>query len=203
MPLPAVFITPCLPSKATQPPSGSDWAHEIKHDGYRLMLCRDGMRVRCFTKNTHDWADRFPAIVEAALRISATSFMIDGEAVVLNEDGRSDFNALRSHSREAVLLAFDLLEYNGDDLRGRPLSERKQQLRQLIGTTKRSCAIQYLDHIKGDGPAVFRHACSLGLEGIVSKRMDSPYRSGPSKMWLKSKNPASAAVRREREEEWR
>ena len=202
-PLPAVFITPCLPSKATHPPSGSDWAHEVKHDGYRLMLCRDGDRVRCFTKNSHDWADRFPAIVEAALRISATSFLIDGEAAVLNDDGRSDFNALRSRSSEAVLLAFDLLEYNGNDLRGLPLSERKKRLGLLIGTTKRSRALQYVEHIKGDGPAVFRHVCSLGLEGIVSKRMDSPYRSGPSTIWLNSKNPASAAARREREEEWR
>ena len=117
------------------------------------------MRVRCFTKNTHDWADRFPAIVEAALphQCHVLPDRRRGRGT-LNEDGRSDFNALRSHSREAVLLAFDLLEYNGDDLRGQPLSERKKQLRQLIGTTKRSCAIQYVDHIKGDGPAVFRHA---------------------------------------------
>ena len=88
LPLPADFITPCLPSKATQPPFGPDWAHEIKHDGYRLMLCRDSDRVRCFTKNSHDWADRFPAIVEAALRISATSFLIDGEAAILGETAR-------------------------------------------------------------------------------------------------------------------
>ena len=162
-----------------------------------------GSRVRCFTKNSHDWADRFPAIVEAALRLKATSFLIDGEAVILGEDGTSDFKALRTRSSEAVLLAFDLLEVDGNDLRELPLIERKKQLRRLIGTSKRRRAIQYVDHIKGDGPAVFRHACSLGLEGIVSKRMDAPYRSGPSKTWLKSKNPASAAVRREREEEWR
>ena len=93
--------------------------------------------------------------------------------------------------------------YDGDDLRELPLIERKQQLRPLIGTTKRWRAIQYVDHIKDDGPTVFRYVCSMGLEGIVSKRMDLPCRSGPSKMWLKSKNPASAAVRREREEEWR
>jgi len=203
MPLPAVFITPCLPSKAERPPSGPDWAHEIKHDGYRLMVCRDGMRVRCFTKNSHDWADRFPAIVEAALRIDATSFLIDGEAVILNDDGRSDFNALRSRSREAALLAFDLRQHDGHDLRGLSLMMRKKKLSRLISTAKRWRAIQYVDHIKGDGPAVYQHACSLGLEGIVSKRLDSPYRSGPSKTWIKSKNPLSQAVRREREEEWR
>ena len=93
------FIKPCLPSKATRPPSGSLWVHEIKHDGYRLMVRRDGARVRCFTKNGYDWAARFPAIVNAALRIKATSFLIDGEAVIARDDGMPDFRALRSRSR--------------------------------------------------------------------------------------------------------
>ena len=201
---PSGFIEPCLPSKADQPPSGSDWVHEIKHDGYRLMVRRDGERVRLFTKNGHDWADRFPAIVDAALRLEAQSFLIDGEAAVLNDDdGTTDFNALRSRGHEALLLAFDLLEHHGNDLRELPLIERKRRLVRLIGKAKRWRAIQYVDHIKGDGPAVFKHVCSLALEGIVSKRMDAPYRSGPSRTWVKSKNPESAAARREREEEWR
>ena len=102
-----------------------------------------------------------------------------------------------------MLLAFDLLELNGNDLRKLSLMMRKRQLRRLIDTGKRWRAIQYIEHVTGDGPAVFGAACSMGLEGIVSKRLDSPYRSGPSKTWLKSKNPASEAVRREREEEWR
>jgi bifunctional non-homologous end joining protein LigD len=104
--------------------------HEIKHDGYRLMVRRDGSRIRCFTRNGHDWADRFPAIVEAAARLKAQSFLIDGEAVIASDDGTPDFRALRSKRRgsEAVLFAFDLIEHDGDDLHRLPLIERKRRL---------------------------------------------------------------------------
>ena len=201
--LPSGFIEPCLPSKVDRPPSGPLWVHEIKHDGYRLMVRRDGSRVRCFTRNGHDWTDRFPAIVDVARSLKATSFLIDGEAVILGDDGSSSFNALRSKRQgEAVLVAFDLLEQSGSDLRDLPLIERKRQLIKLIGRTRWS-SIQYSAHLKGSGASVLAHACRLGLEGIVSKRADAPYRSGLSNVWLKSKNPASAAVRREHEEEWR
>jgi len=196
------FITPCLPSKATQPPSGPLWIHEIKHDGYRLMVRREGARVRCYTKNGHDWADRFPAIVVAVLRIKAKSVLIDGEAVIPRADGMSDFNALRSQGRnhEALLYAFDLIAHDGDDLRGVALIDRKQRLAELLSQDQQ--VIQFVEHLAHDGATVFDHACRMGLEGIVSKRTDAPYRGGPSKVWLKSKNPASEAVRREREEEW-
>ena len=118
MGLPSGFIKPCLPTKVFRPPSGSLWVHEIKHDGYRLMVRRDGLRVRCFTRNGNDWADRFPSIVEAAARLEAHSFLIDGEVVIISIDGMSDFYALRSRRRgpEAVLYAFDLLEHDGADL---------------------------------------------------------------------------------------
>ena len=201
MPHPKGFIAPCLPSKVATPPTGSLWVHEIKHDGYRLMVRRDGSRVRCFTKGGHDWADRFPAIAEAALRLKVTSFYIDGEAVILGDDGTHDFRALRSRGREATLVAFDLLQHDGADLCDMPLIERKHRLAQLLDGGKRP-AIQY-SHLTGDGPTVFDHVCRMGLEGIVSKRTDAPYRSGPSRVWLKSKNPASDAVRRESEEQWR
>src|SRR4029077_4808631 len=130
MAFPSGFIEPCQPSKATRPPSGPLWVHEIKHDGYRLMVRRDGERVRCFTRNGHDWADRFPAIVEAALRIQASSFLIDGEAVIARDDGTPDFHALRSKRRgsDAVLYAFDLIEHDGKDLRDLPLIDRKWRL---------------------------------------------------------------------------
>ena len=96
---PSGFIEPCRPSKAARPPSGPLWVHEIKHDGFRLMVRREGSRVRCFTKGGHDWADRFPAIVETASRIQASSFLIDGEAVIARDDELPDFHALRSKRR--------------------------------------------------------------------------------------------------------
>jgi bifunctional non-homologous end joining protein LigD len=197
------FIRPCLPSRASRPPSGPLWVHEIKHDGYRLMVRRDGSRVRCFTRNGHDWADRFPAIVDAAKRIKAVSFLIDGEAVIQRDDGTPDFRALRSKHRghEAVLFAFDLIEHDGADLRDLPLIERKRRLARLIGRSMRR-SIRFVEHLTDDGQIVFDHVCRMGLEGIVSKRTDAPYRSGPSRAWVKTKNQASEAVRREREEDW-
>src|SRR6185295_11467341 len=139
MALPSGFIKPCLPSKVSRPPTGSLWVHEIKHDGYRLMVRRDGLRVRCFTRNGNDWADRFPSIVEAAARLEAHSFLIDGEVVIISIDGMPDFYALRSRRRgpEAVLYAFDLLEHNGADLRDLLLLERKQRLARLVGRAER------------------------------------------------------------------
>ena len=99
-----------------------------------------------------------------------------------------------------MLYAFDLIEHDGNDLRDLPLLERKRRLARLIGRAKH--AIRFVEHLAGDGPTVLEHVCRMGLEGIVSKRTDAPYRSGSSKMWLKSKNPGSEAVRREREEDW-
>ena len=117
-------------------------------------------------------------------------------------DGMSDFRALRSRARghEAMLYGFDLLALDGADLRELPLIQRKRLLARLIGRAKH--AIRFVEHLTDDGATVFEHVCRMGLEGIVSKRVDAPYRGGPSRTWLKSKNPASEAVRREREEEW-
>jgi bifunctional non-homologous end joining protein LigD len=130
--------------------------------------------------------------------------VIDGEAVIARDDGTPDFHALRSKRRghEAMLFAFDLIEHDGDDLRDLPLIERKRRLKKLLGRAKRR-AIRFVEHLTIDGPTIFEHVCRMGLEGVVSKRVDAPYRSGPSKVWVKAKNPASDAVRREREEEWR
>jgi len=126
--------------------------------------------------------------------------MLDGEAVVLSDDGRPDFHALRTRrtGHAVVLYAFDLIEHDGDDLRKLPLIERKRRLAKAAQPGQAPSG-----SLTGDGPTVFEHVCRMGLEGIVSKRTDAPYRSGPSRTWLKSKNPASETVRREREEEWR
>jgi bifunctional non-homologous end joining protein LigD len=200
----AGFIEPCQPVVAIRPPPGDDWLHEIKHDGYRLMARRDGAGIRLITRGGHEWTDRFPSVVAALNMLKVTSCIIDGEVVVAREDGVSCFNSLRSGSRvklEAKLCAFDLIELDGADLRRVAIEERKRALERLL----RRCrpGLQLIDHVYGDGDVVFRKICALGLEGIVSKRKGSSYRSGQSRDWLKSKNPASPAVRRETEEDWR
>src|SRR5262249_13026449 len=171
--LPAGFVIPAQPIKASKPPSGSDWVHEIKHDGYRLIVRRDGPTVRLYTRNAYDWTARLPAIATAAERIKAESFTIDGEAVVLGPDGLSRFDELlrrRDAARTAILYAFDLIEHDGEDLRNRPFLDRKAALALLLRDTKAGVLLN--EHVIGNGPTVFEHACRLGAEGIVSKKVD-------------------------------
>ena len=125
---------PCIPTRGTKVPDRPEWLHEIKHDGYRLIVQREGQRVRLFTRNGHDWSDRYPRIIEAALRNRNRSFVIDGEAVLLGVDGRSDFNGLHSrrHDAEVEFYAFDMLVSDGEDLRKLPLSMRKTNLARLL-----------------------------------------------------------------------
>jgi bifunctional non-homologous end joining protein LigD len=197
------FVAPCIPSLAHKPPSGPGWVHEIKHDGYRLIVRRDGKAVRLFTRRGYDWTDRYPAIAGTAARLRAKSFTLDGEAVVSGSDGVAVFDALhrRRKATDAMLYAFDLLELNGEDLRPLPLSKRKDRLQRLL-LSRKTAGIALNEHIYADGAAVFRHACKLGLESIVSKRLTAPYLSGPSRDWLKVKNPASPAMIRAREGRW-
>jgi bifunctional non-homologous end joining protein LigD len=191
---------PCLPTAAKQVPAAPDWIHEIKHDGYRLIVHREGGRVRLFTRNGHDWSDRYPLIVEAALRIRSTSFVVDGEAVLLGVDGISDFNGLHSrrHNDKVQLYAFDILALDGDDLRKLPLHLRKNNLSRLLA--RRPEGIFVSEFEQGEiGPALFRKACEFGLEGIVSKRRDSAYRAGRSPSWIKVKNRTHPAMERVKE----
>jgi bifunctional non-homologous end joining protein LigD len=200
--LPAGFIAPCLPTKTPQPPTGALWLHEIKHDGFRVVACKSGATVRLYSRPGNDLTYRFPLIVESLARLRSRSCIIDGEAVACDDDGRPSFDRIRYRRNDAsvFLYAFDLLELNGDDLRRDPLEVRKATLSSVVA--KAGAGIRFNDHIEADGPTVFAHACKMGLEGIVSKRRDSPYRSGRSPDWLKSKNPACAAVKREAEEDW-
>jgi bifunctional non-homologous end joining protein LigD len=197
------FIAPCLPIKAKQPPRGDGWLHEIKHDGFRVIARKDGDRVRLYTRNGHDFSHRFPLIVEAVAALRSRSAIIDGEAVACGDDGVPSFDRIRyrRHDGDVFLYAFDLIELNGDDLRREPLSVRKATLASVLAKARAGVRLcEHLDH--DDGEVVFRHACKLGCEGIVSKRLGSPYRSGRSKDWLKFKNPAAPAVKREAEEDW-
>jgi bifunctional non-homologous end joining protein LigD len=196
------FCEPCLPSAVEQPPAGSDWIHEIKHDGFRLLARRGAAGVRLFTRNGHDWTERFPLIVAAAGALKARSCLIDGEAVACDGDGMPCFDRLRYRRQDGrvFLFAFDLIELDGDDLRREPIERRKVLLTRLLA--KAPEGLQVNDHIVEPGDVVFRHACQLGFEGLVSKRLGSPYRSGRSRHWVKSKNPAAPAVKREAEEDW-
>jgi ATP dependent DNA ligase domain len=128
------FIEPCIPTRAVNPPIGPDWAHEIKHDGYRLIVRREGGAVRLFTRRGYDWTDRYPAIAAAAVKLRSRSFTIDGEAVVVGVDGVAVFDALhrRQRAADAILYAFDLLELNAKDQRPSPLVERKAKLAKLL-----------------------------------------------------------------------
>jgi bifunctional non-homologous end joining protein LigD len=161
---------PALSSPASdRPPSGSNWIHEIKHDGYRLMARRDPVGIRLITRRGNDWTTRFPLVVEA---------------VCCDENCLAVFRALRQRRNEPE-----------------PIEVRKATLASILRKSRPGVWLNdHLEHPEGD--VVFRHACKMGLEGIVSKRLGSRYRSGRSPDWLKFKNPAAPAVRREAEEDW-
>jgi bifunctional non-homologous end joining protein LigD len=198
--LPTGFIPPCLPTKAHTPPSGALWLHEIKHDGFRVIARKDGERIRLYSRPGNGLTDRFPLIVEALARLRSRSCIVDGEAVCCDDNGRPSFDRIRYrwYDDSVFLYAFDLIELNGDDLRRDPLEVRKATLASLL--VKAGPGLRLNEHIEhDDGEVVFRHACKLGLEGIVSKRKGSPYRSGRSPDWLKMKNPAAPAVKWEAE----
>jgi bifunctional non-homologous end joining protein LigD len=194
--LPAGYIEPCLPTASDRPRSGAEWVHEIKHDGFRLMARRNGDRVRLYTRRGYDWSDRYPSIVEAISSLDASSALIDGEAVWCGKSGIAEFDKLRDRTadHEVFLYAFDLLELDGDDLRGQPLEKRKATLAELIAGGGHGLRLS--EHLDGDGANIFAHICKWALEGIVSKRRDSPYISGRSKSWIKVGNPDSAAMLR-------
>ena len=189
------FVEPCLPSQVARPPSGPDWLHEIKHDGFRLLARRGATGVRLFTRNGYDWTERFPLIVEALDELKATTCLIDGEAVTCNETGLAEFEGLGSRRGDVHLCAFDLLELDGRDLRSEPLTERRRLLGRLV--RKPRCGLVLNAQFEHEGPLVFEHACLLGFEGIVSKRKSSRYRSGRSRDWVKA-----PAATREIEEDW-
>ena len=190
---------PAIPTRGTKVPVSPDWIHEVKYDGFRLLVHRDGDRVRLFTRNGHDWSGRYPWIVESALKNRTKQFVIDGEAVVLGVVGVSDFEALYSgkHDDEVQLYVFDVLAADGEDLRRLPLSMRKTNL------ARRPDGIFVAPFEQGEiGPDLFRAACRTGLEGLVSKRRDRAYRGGRCNHWIKIKNPNSPAMKRAAEVDW-
>src|SRR6201995_4200333 len=193
--MPKRQFEPCLPARQTKVPTGADWIHEIKHDGYRLIVHRQDKVVRLFTRNGHDWTDRYPWIVQAALQNRSKHFVLDGEAVILGIDGNSNFDDLHSgkFNDEVQFYAFDMLAGDGDDLRKLPLSMRKANLQRLLA--RRPEGIFVAPFEQGEiGPELFRKACEFGLEGLVSKHRERAYRAGRSFNWVKVKNPQHPAM---------
>jgi bifunctional non-homologous end joining protein LigD len=178
-------------------PAGPEWFHEIKFDGYRLRVERDGDSVRLITRGGYDWTKRFPLDRWAALKNRRKHFVIDGEAVVLGVNGAFDFDALHSgkHNAEVQFCAFDVLAMDGEDIRDLPLSMRKTNLARLLRGRADGIFVSPFES-GAIGPDLFRRACEFGLEGLVSKRADRPYRGGRSKDWIKMKNRTHQAFER-------
>lgn len=205
------FVDPCVPVERKASPSGEDWLHEIKHDGYRGQAHFHDGTAAVFTRRGNDWAARMPTIAASIRALPVNNVILDGELVAIEAKGQSVFYELPSAitakstrvKARLIYYAFDLLYLDGFDLRGAPLSERKRVLQTLLHSTSGVQLIKYVDHISGGGDLVFEHACKLGLEGIVSKRTNSPYRSGRSSDWLKIKCPAWRDANRDRYEKMR
>lgn len=183
------FIKPMEPAQILGPPISDDWLHEIKYDGFRTQLVLDWAGARAFSRRGYDWSTRYWPAVQAAEKLPAKSFIIDGEMTALDADGKPDFHAMHSRMRwNAELLtfvAFDLLHLDGEDLRYMPLIERKDRLWELVKPAEG--IIQYSAHVQGNGLEFFNAVGRMGLEGVVSKRSESFYRSGKTEAWVKAK----------------
>jgi|SRR5208283_3084281 len=184
---PADFVIPAQPTLVTRPPAGDQWVHEVKHDGYRLLARKQAGQVTLWSRHATDLTDRFPRIAEAMRSLPVDDVLLDGEAVVLRPDGHSDFAALRTTrgADAAQFIAFDLLHLDGEDRRKLPLEIRRAELEALVDGVD----VMFSEAIEAEGAVVFEKAVELGLEGIVCKRLGSPYWSGPVRNWVKVKNP--------------
>jgi bifunctional non-homologous end joining protein LigD len=182
------FIKPQLATAVDHPPPRAGWIHEVKHDGYRTLLIIERRKARAYTRNGFDWTERYLGITKAAARLECRSAIIDGEVIVQNERGISDFDALksaiRSRPQSLIFCAFDLLHFNGKDFCDQPLLERRAKLRDLVPTNH---PFLFSEEFTGDAAAFFQACAHRQLEGIVSKLVSSKYRSGRSKTWLKTK----------------
>jgi bifunctional non-homologous end joining protein LigD len=180
------FIEPALATSIDKVPSGERWVHEIKFDGYRVQVHLRDAAVKVFTRRGNDWTNRFRKIAADAWHINPRSAIIDGEVVAPAADGTTDFsvlqNELKERSKKIVMVAFDLLCLNGHDLWKLPLFERKALLQKIIAETD----VQFSESFEVDGQEMYKHACSVGLEGVVSKVRDSRYVSGRINDWVKT-----------------
>ncbi len=186
------FVAPSLATLVADPPDGDSWVHEIKFDGYRLQAHVERGRVRLLTRSGQDWTHRFQALANALGALGVKDALIDGEVVVMDEAGVSRFVELVADlkagwSNRMVYYAFDLLHLNGINLQGAVLADRKALLAKVLEPAPKGGTIRYSEHVQGDGAKLLVKACALGLEGIISKRADKPYRSGRRDDWTKAK----------------
>ncbi len=191
---PPATLPPQLATAVERAPTGKAWLHEIKFDGYRIVAHIEHGKVRLMTRNGLDWTKRLHALARQLQSLPVQQAILDGELVALSASGASSFRELqealsRKETAHLTYQVFDLAYLDGHDLTAMPLLERKQALAQLLQATgfEAGGTVHYSDHIQGQGPEFLEQACTLGLEGIVSKRADAPYRSGRSKLWLKAK----------------
>jgi bifunctional non-homologous end joining protein LigD len=194
-PLPE-FIQPQLATLVNSVPAGNEWLHEIKFDGYRILCRLENGKAHFLTREAQDWTHRFGGLVQLAEKLSPHQLFFDGEIVALDANGVNDFQLLQNSlkqnsSANLVYYIFDLLHLDGRDLTSKPLLARKEELKNILPLHGRSTttgpALCSSDHWIGRGEELFHKACSIGLEGIVSKRKNEPYRSGRGKDWLKIK----------------
>ena len=180
---------PQLATLVKTPPSGEQWMHEIKFDGYRIGCHVRGDRVTLTSRNGKDWTGAFPEIVEAARALKTREVLLDGEIAAVLPDGRTSFQAMQQRGgprATIVYFVFDLLHVDDERIARLPLRQRKTRLRKLIGGGQKG-RIRYSEHVDGSGAQILQHACKLGLEGIISKRGDLPAMPGRSDAWLKIK----------------
>src|SRR5664279_4595264 len=193
------FVAPELCASVDRPPSGAGWCHEIKFDGYRVQLRVEGGEATLKTRKGLDWTGKFGAIAKEG--DARPDVLIDGEIVALDHNGAPDFSTLQAaisdgKTDDLIFYAVDLLFAGGEDLRALPLGERKERLKKLLETRAKSKAslIRYVEHFETGGDAILQSACKLSLEGIVSKKLSAPYRSGRSQNWTKAKCRAGHEV---------
>lgn len=185
------FVSPQLATLVATAPAGPEWLHEVKFDGFRILCRIEPGQVTLFTRTGQDWTAHFAEVAAAAGHLHLDGALLDGEVAVLLPDGTTSFQALQNHLQQSspgalTYFVFDLLFLAGKDLRERPLEERKQALARALAKSPRA-GIRFTDHVVGNGPELFAKASALGLEGIVSKKRDAPYRSGRTPSWLKTK----------------
>lgn len=184
------YIKPMSPRLVETAPSGDTWLHEIKFDGYRTQLHVEGGTARAFSKGGHIWSSKYPQIVAATARLRCTSAILDGEVYLPDANGAADFaglpSAIRWHPEQLIFAAFDLLHLDGADLRSKPLTARKALLADLLRSAPAPC-LAFCDEIPADGPEAFAAIDAMDLEGIVSKKRDSRYKSGDADTWRKTK----------------